>query len=88
MPEPEVVVVLEVVEQGMLTIDARPSAEVLIDGEAVGMTPLSEHEASAGPHTVTLVAETGERTSFTVEVPAGGVVERSWSFEEDGWLAP
>jgi hypothetical protein len=75
-----------VVERGQLTVGSNPRAQVLIDGDFVRHTPLFKYWISAGVHTVTLVSETGERTSFTVDVLADKEVRRIWSFESDGWV--
>ena len=75
-----------VVERGQLTVGSNPRAKVLIDGDFVRHTPLFKYWISAGTHTVTLVSETGERTSFTVDVLADKEIRRIWSFETDDWV--
>ncbi len=76
----------EAIARGLLTVGSIPRAQVLIDGGFVRYTPLFKYQISAGPHTVTLISETGERTSFTVGVPADDEIRRIWSFEKNGWV--
>ena len=58
---------------GVLNINARPWADVSIDGRAVGQTPLGNVEIAVGPHTITFHhPEFGERTEQVV-VRATGV---------------
>jgi len=87
-PAPEPAEEPAVIELGLLSVDAQPAAQVLIDGEPAGATPLQEHRLPVGDHTVTLVAATGERTSFTVGVLSEVPVRRVWSFELGEWLPP
>jgi len=49
--------------KGLLNVNARPWADVLIDGEMVGQTPLSNLSLVVGPHEVTFRhPQFGERT--------------------------
>jgi len=59
--------------QGLLNVNARPWADVLIDGDMVGQTPLSSLPLAVGPHQVTFRhPQFGERTERIV-VTAKGV---------------
>jgi hypothetical protein len=59
--------------KGLLNVNARPWADVLIDGEMVGQTPLSSLSLAVGPHQVTFRhPQFGERTERIV-VTARGV---------------
>lgn len=84
---PEVAEDVAVEQTGTLSIDAQPIAQVELDGTALGQsTPVDDLVVSAGRHTVTLVAETGERTTFSVDVDGGETVQRVWSFDEGDWV--
>jgi len=59
--------------KGVVNINARPWADVLIDGAMVGQTPLSNISLTAGPHQVTFRhPQLGERTE-RITVTAQGV---------------
>src|SRR5262245_52978853 len=59
--------------KGLLNVNARPWADVLIDGDMVGQTPLSSLSLAVGPHQVTFRhPQFGERTERIV-VTARGV---------------
>jgi PEGA domain len=59
--------------KGLLNVNARPWADVLIDGEMAGQTPLSHLSLAVGPHQVTFRhPQFGERTERVV-VTARGV---------------
>ena len=59
--------------KGLLNVNARPWADVLIDGEMAGQTPLSSLSLAIGPHQVTFRhPQFGERTERVV-VTAQGV---------------
>ena len=59
--------------KGRLNVNARPWADVLIDGEAAGQTPLSNLPVALGPHEITFRhPQLGERSERIV-VTAGGV---------------
>ncbi len=58
--------------KGRLNVNARPWADVLIDGAAVGQTPLANIEVAAGPHEITFRhPELGERTERIVITATG-----------------
>ena len=58
---------------GRLNVNARPWADVLIDGTAVGQTPLANIEIAAGRHEITFRhPELGERTEHIV-ISATGI---------------
>lgn len=71
---------------GRLTISAIPKARVMVDGRFIRESPLYEYELEAGAHVVVLETAEGLRKSFKVEVPAGGTLRRTWSFEEDRYV--
>ena len=59
--------------KGLLNVNARPWADVLIDGEMAGQTPLSSLSLAIGPHQVTFRhPQFGERTE-RIAVTARGV---------------
>jgi hypothetical protein len=59
--------------KGLLNVNARPWADVLIDGEMAGQTPLSNLSLTVGPHQITFRhPQFGERTERVV-VTAQGV---------------
>jgi len=68
---------------GYLTINARPWAEVYVDGVKVGNTPIGRHEVTPGSHTVRLVCPPldAERT-ISVTVGAGETKPVSADLEE------
>jgi hypothetical protein len=68
------VVSVEVIPpKALLNVNARPWADVLIDGRAAGQTPLANIEVAAGPHQITFRhPQLGERTERIV-VTANGV---------------
>lgn len=68
------VAVLQVIPpDGRLNVNARPWADVLIDGIAVGQTPLANVTLAVGPHQITFRhPELGERTERVV-ITAKGV---------------
>jgi hypothetical protein len=58
---------------GELVIQSNvPGAEVLVDGETVGVTPL-QRPAAAGRRTVTVTHPGFEATTMEVDLPSGGV---------------
>jgi hypothetical protein len=57
-------------EPATLDILANPSADVRVDGKAVGKTPMKGFKVSPGSHDVTFIDDTGPRT-MTVNVEAG-----------------
>jgi hypothetical protein len=65
------------VEKGALRLNAMPWAEVHIDGQLVGNTPLTRLELPAGVHRVTLRnSERGLSKTFDVRITAGEVETR------------
>ena len=57
---------------GRLNVNARPWADVLIDGAAAGQTPLANIEVPAGPHEITFRhPQLGERTERIVITATG-----------------
>ncbi|MDG1480197.1 MAG: protein kinase [Myxococcota bacterium] len=86
IPEEQPTSTSSVATRGLLTVGAIPRAQVLIDGSFIRYTPLFEYQISTGSHTVTLISETGERTSFTVGVLEDQEVRRIWSFEDNDWV--
>ncbi|MFH1468147.1 MAG: PEGA domain-containing protein, partial [Pseudomonadota bacterium] len=73
------------VAQGLLTLSSRPRAQVIVDGEFVGWSPVLQHAASPGSHTITLVTDDGQRTTFRVTVAAGEEVRKVWLFDSKAW---
>jgi len=58
--------------KGLLNVNARPWADVLIDGEMAGQTPLSNVSLAVGPHQVTFRhPQLGERTERIVVTVQG-----------------
>ncbi|MFT3841562.1 MAG: serine/threonine-protein kinase [Myxococcaceae bacterium] len=58
--------------KGKLLVRVNPWADVLVDGEMVGATPLSALEVSAGRHSVTVTnSELGKTKTVAVEVRPG-----------------
>jgi hypothetical protein len=62
------------VPQGELNVNALPWAEVSLDGDAIGETPLGNLKVAVGPHVVTFRhPELGEKTvsvAVKVGIPA------------------
>jgi serine/threonine-protein kinase len=55
--------------KGKLLVRVNPWADVLVDGEMVGATPLSPLELAAGKHSVTVTnSELGKTKTVAVEV--------------------
>jgi len=73
---------------GWMTIGSVPRAEVTVDGEPMGSTPLFQHELQAGEHDVTLVTDTGMRTVFSITINANEEWRRIWSFPQGAWIDP
>ena len=58
--------------KGLLNVNARPWADVFVDGASVGPTPLANIEVAAGPHDVTFRhPQLGERTEHVMIKAAG-----------------
>jgi hypothetical protein len=67
---------------GLVYINALPWAEVLIDGESVGTTPLANLPVAIGTHTIVLRHPTlGERRQ-TINVVGGTPLRLGMTFEE------
>lgn len=60
---------------GFLRLLAKPPAEVLVDGVAIGKTPLVDHALAPGTHRVELVAGKARKT-LTISVESGKTVSR------------
>ncbi len=57
---------------GTVTISARPWAEVRIDGQTIGQTPLRSHRLRSGPHTIVLHNPAlGQDVRRRINVPPG-----------------
>lgn len=62
-----------VAQNGFISVSAdAPGAEVFIDGQLLGNSPLVNHEIAAGQHTVEVRAEGFRSFTTTVNVIAGG----------------
>jgi hypothetical protein len=72
-------------QRGLVSLGAVPRAQVQINGQYVGDTPLYEFEVAAGPLDITLAAANYRTKRFTIEVPAGAHVKRVWYFAEENW---
>lgn len=71
-PTPHVIATPPPASTGMLSVQARPWAEVWLDGKRISReTPLHQRVAS-GRHEVTVVHPSGFRATRQVEIPAGG----------------
>ena len=81
-PEPAVDAALAELGHGLLTLSATPRARVEVDGAFVRYTPLFRAEVESGARLVTLTADDGRRTTFSVEVPSGGEARRVWDFDQ------
>ena len=61
-------------DEGVLALDSKPWADVLIDGERRGRTPIGALRLSAGRHKITLINATyAIKESFRVEIKQGQV---------------
>ncbi len=71
-------------EDGYFTIDARPYAEVYIDGKKLGLTPLVKIPLAPGRHKVRAVAvESGEVQAFRIQVTPRKTLTRQVTFPGD-----
>jgi hypothetical protein len=68
------------VEHAFLSVDVKPWARVVVDGRAVGTTPLFRHRVSPGPHRVVLVGPGGERTAARFDAAADETVKLALTF--------
>lgn len=76
-PTPEIV-------KGRLTLNSYPeNAEVVVDGEALGYTPLHDYELAPGIYTVTFAYE-GRTSSQKLTISAGKTTEYIHRFEGFG----
>jgi hypothetical protein len=72
---------------GFLLVVAEPWAEVTINGEKVGETPMGRIRLSAGEHTISLLNENfAGLITDRVSIPADETVTRKYSFNESGYL--
>jgi hypothetical protein len=61
-----------VAPKGQLNVNARPWADVLIDGKPAGQTPLANLEVTAGPHQITFRhPQLGEKIERVVVATSG-----------------
>lgn len=61
-----------VAPKGLLNLNARPWADILIDGNPAGQTPLANVQVTAGPHQITFRhPQLGERTERVVVSTSG-----------------
>jgi hypothetical protein len=82
--EPAEPVPPDVVELGVLVVDAKQGAEVYIAGQYVSRAPVKT-ELPPGRYAVSLVAEDGRRRTFEVDLVAGKRVKRVWDFDRMTW---
>src|SRR6185436_10601961 len=63
--------------EGWLRIESKPpGVEVLVDGEAIGKTPVKKYKVIPGSHALTLRLPDGTATNLTVEVKKGKTVKQ------------
>jgi hypothetical protein len=65
---------------GYLSVDAKPYADIRIDGEPVGTTPLLKHPLPSGTHDVVAVTRDGREKRFRVRVRPGAITARRLVF--------
>ena len=76
------------VPNGRVSINAVPWAEVTIDGQPAGETPLANLSLSIGPHEIVFRhPEFGEKTQ-TVVVKADGLTKVAQTFGKDSPIGP
>jgi hypothetical protein len=68
------------VDHAFLTVDVKPWARVIVDGRAVGTTPLFRHRVSLGSHRVLLVGPGGERVAARFDAADDETVKLALSF--------
>lgn len=73
---------------GRLTINALPWAEVSVDDQVAGTTPLILQEVASGQHRVTLRHPEYETRTFTVQVVSGETTHRSVRMASDPGVVP
>ena len=59
------------VEPGYLTLAASPYANVFVDGDLVGATPIFKHPLAPGRHTIKAVTADGKTQTIVVTVESG-----------------
>ncbi|MFT3695871.1 MAG: serine/threonine-protein kinase [Kofleriaceae bacterium] len=62
------------VPDGALSVDARPTARIYIDGAFVDDTPLYQHRLAAGKHELRLVPSNGVSRVIAIAITAGKVL--------------
>ena len=84
-PEPAQEVLSEVKEQpvetGLLLVVSKPSAQVFLDGDLIGSTPIQNYALSVGTHQVRLVDTAGRAFEQTVSITARQVSAVRHSFD-------
>ena len=68
-------------DHAFLSVDVKPWARVIVDGRAVGTTPLFRHRVALGGHRVLLVGPGGERTAARFDAVADETVKLALSFD-------
>ena len=72
---------------GFITIITQPKANVMLDGDPVGQTPLRRRQVEAGSHLIVLTAPGYAARSRTVDVPSGREVSVTETLQnEEGGL--
>ncbi len=72
---------------GELLVVAEPWAEVYIDGEKVGQTPLSKIRLSAEEHTLSLSNDNFAGViRDTITIPSNATLSKKYSFNDHGYL--
>ena len=72
---------------GHLLVVAEPWAEVFIDGEKVGQTPLGKIRLSAGTHTLSLSNDNFAGTvADTITISGNATLSKKYSFNDHGYL--
>jgi hypothetical protein len=85
-PEPPPAAAPAAAATGDITIETQPAgARVLLDGKAVGESPLKLTGVPAGRHVLTFISSSGEVTK-TIRVPAGKMVSLDVPIFS-GWVA-
>lgn len=69
------------VDHAFLSVDVKPWARVVVDGRAVGTTPLFRHRIALGGHRVLLIGPGGERTAARFDAAADETVKLALSFD-------
>ncbi len=74
----------EAVRPGVLIIGARQEAEVYIQGQFAGMSPV-KRELEPGTYAVSVVSRDGRRASQEVVIESDQRVKRTWDFDRNQW---